>query len=97
MPDKKTSIPSHTVTLVNEIKKPDWSTYNQYIELWTAYISEKNGTIPVKIPKGISIHGWSTLLVSPLTEKRKEIILSAIEAKKAKQEEAQEDDETLPF
>lgn len=92
---EKSQIPSHSASLISNYKKQDWSNWTKFTEICTVYENEK-GWLMIRIPKWM-ILTWD-IYVAPISDERKKLIEDRIEANKARQAEAaQEDWEDLPF
>lgn len=92
---QKSSIPSHTASLISNYTKADWSKWTKFTEICTIYENEK-GWLMVKIPKWMLLTG--DIYISAISDARKQVMQDAIDAKRARQAESnQEDEDDLPF
>ena len=88
---EKSTIPSHSASLISNYKKADWSVGTKFTEISTIYENEKWGLM-LRIPKWMIIT-WDIYIAS-ISDERKQVMLDRIEANKNKagQNAVDEDD-----
>lgn len=91
----KSSIPSHSASLISNYTKADNTKWTKFTEICTIYENEKWGLM-LRIPKWMILTG--DIYIAPISNERKQLMQDAIEAKKARQaEQSHEDEDDLPF